>query len=180
MSYQVLSVPVGTSLDDHTQQQSEKLLGRAWYEGNVLPNALYFLLLFPLFGLFWWQYRLSPPLAWSMIGLAAYSAGYVADSLSTWQCFRLVPQFERRGLSFPYREGNPFMSSTPGAGEQMFNLSKLLSVGFGIIAWVVPGAGVAAGIAHGLAARSNQRKLQRLKVQLRLFDLHTGEQGGMG
>lgn len=174
MSYQALSISDSTLLGEGTHRQAQALLRSAWYEGDLLTTILYYLLLILLFALFWWQYKLSPPLAWSVIGVIVYGVGYVVDSITTWQCFRLASEFEKRGILFPYYERNPFMKDKPGLMDQLLNVSTLYSLGVGVAAWLVPGTGIAAGLAHGGAACSNDRKLRRLRVQLRLLDLQTG------
>lgn len=180
MSYQALPSSAATVLGKQTYQQAQLLVRGTWYEKERLTALLYFFILIPLFGLFWWQYKLQPPLAWSILGVMAYAAGFTADSYTTWRCLRLAPEFERRGVPYPLREQNPLMKDRPGQIEQWVNVSTLYSLGVGVAAWLVPGSGIAAGLVHGAAARNNHRKWGRLRVQLRLIDLQLEEKAPTG
>lgn len=179
MSYQAVPVLDTGLLEEQTYQQAQLVVRKAWFEEDRLTTLLYFILLVPLFGVFWWQFKLQPPLAWSIVGLMSYTVGFVADSYTTWRCLRLAPEFERRGVDFPLREQNPFMKDKPNLIEQWVNVSTLYSLGVGVAAWLVPGSGIAAGLAHGAAARNNEFKWRRLRVQLRLIDLKR-EESDMG
>jgi len=175
MSYQVVPIPEGVSLGEETFKRSYTLVTKAWYEDLRGIAGFYLILTTPIFFFLWWQYQLSPPLALSVFGLVVYMVGFAADSLTTWQMFRLVPEYERRGVPFPLEEKNPFMKKEPTLWEQIVNLSTLFSLAIAVIAWIAPAIGIAGGVVHATAASNNRRQARRLNVQLRLLDLHSGK-----
>lgn len=180
MSYQAMPIPEGVPLGEETFRRSYTLVTKAWYEDIRGIAGFYLLLTTPLFVFLWWRYQLSPPVALSVIGLLVYLVGFVADLLTTRQTFRLVPEFERRQVIFPLEEKNPFMKEKPNLWEQIVNLSTLFSLAIAVVAWIAPAIGIAGGVVHATAASNNRRQVRRLKVQLRLLDLHAEEQKGKG
>jgi hypothetical protein len=159
---------------DPTYQFTEKLIPTIWYENGWLTNGLYYALVAVLFLFFWPAYQLSPPLIWSIIGVLAYGLGWLADTLTTWRCFGLMPEFHNRGLKFPLIENSPLHGEDPRLIKQVFNASSIYSLAVLLLSWFAPALGIAGGLAHAGAALNNQRKRQRLVVQLELIDAKRG------
>jgi hypothetical protein len=170
MSYQATPLSGAISLEDQTYHQAKDRVAEVWYESDWLTTVLYYVLAIPLFAVFWWLYRLSPPPFWSLIGMTVYGAGWGVDTFTTWQCLRLMPVYQMRGIPYPLKERSLFMGEETGLMRQLLNAGTLYSLLVFLASWIAPALGIAGGLAHMGAAINNRRKWRRLLAQLEIVD----------
>jgi hypothetical protein len=156
--------------DEQAHQQSWGLMPEAWYEKRLEPTVLYVVLVVSMYFLTFPQYRFAPPTWLSIFSMVIYISGWATDMTMTWRCFRLRPLFERRQMRFPLRESSVFVKEGVTLRRVLASPSTPLVFMLLLASWFVPGVGIAAGIAHFVAAANNHRKTNRLLLQMRLFD----------
>ena len=124
----------------------------------------------PLTGAAYGYYRQFVLDSWAVdLGLMAvivWTAGSVADKVSTWLAFRLKPVYDRRGLDFPHAELCPFLPAYPTMKEQVLSWSTGMSVLAIPVIFLLPGAGFYGGILRLLAAIANLRAGRQIRREL--------------
>lgn len=120
-------------------------------------------------------FGLKPPITVAIASIVLYIISEIADTHTTYQCTELKPEFEKRGVPFPLREKNRFLSDVPTLRELVFSVPTLVVLGASLMSFILPGF-VWATTYHKLrVSASNHRLNQQTRYELSLYKKLAGE-----
>lgn len=121
------------------------------------------------------MFGFKPPITVAIVSIVLYIFSAIADIYTTYQGFYLQPEFKKKGVPFPLRETNPFLSNVPSLRELVFGIPTLVVLGASLISFVIPGF-VWATTYHKLRVTASNHRLNHLtRYQLSLYKRLAGE-----
>lgn len=154
------------SPDLHCAHHRESSIDLSWYGRPklliVVGAAVYFLVQSLVLFLPGW---IVPVVA--MFSIALHLAGMAFDYYSTYAFLRFRPLYESRGLDFPCREGNIFLSHASSPAQLVFSLPTLVSLLAIPLIWFLPGIGFGLGVGRFLVGASNLNLANQMGADLK-------------
>jgi len=153
------------------QKRADDNYPTTWYQNYYLQQAI---LIMIGVGVTVYQLQVgwgNVPHWFIALGLGAFVAGWMADTLTTDRAFRYLPEYRKRGLNYPLVERNPFLSEYPSLLEQLLSLSSIIKLVALLLTPIFPALGWG-GAWSGLSATlNNRRNADTVLFQLQQYDL---------